>query len=473
MPISANPFVDITRIHRLSGVNPVPGRYVLYLMQQSQRTRFNHALEYAARQANDLALPLLVGFGLMEGYPEATARHYHFMMEGLCDVTKRLEDRGIGFAILQGSPVQTAATLGQNAALLVCDRGYLRHQRRWRKEMSESVPCPVVEIESDAVVPVECASGKREYAARTLRPKIERLLDRYLIGLSPTPVVTPFPSPLMPSERLDPFKGVPKSFKVDRDVGPVKRFKGGEDEALRRLRHFVWETLPRYATHRNKPEENAISEISPYLHFGQLSPLEAALTASHDGATHPEAVAVFLEELIVRRELAINYTWFEENYDTFEAATPAWAVETLAGRGTSKNLYAQEQLIACTTHDPYWNAAMAEMIHTGFMHNYMRMYWGKKILEWHADADEAYKTALYLNNRYFLDGRDPNSYAGVGWTFGLHDRAWPNQPGFGKVRSMKASGLKRKCNIEGYIERVEELVRKEKKRPPATKVGAP
>lgn len=256
---------------------------------------------------------------------------------------------------------------------------------------------------------------------------------------------------------------------MDRRVGPVKRFKGGEEEAQRRLRNFVRKTLPRYATHRNKPEENAISEISPYLHFGQLSPLEAALTVSHDGKNNPEAVAVFLEELIVRRELAINYTWFEPDYDTFEAATPAWAVETLAGRGINNNLYAKEELIACATHDPYWNAAMAEMVHTGFMHNYMRMYWGKKILEWFADADEAYNTAIYLNNRYFLDGRDPNSYAGVGWTFGLHDRAWPNQPGFGKVRSMKASGLKRKCNIEGYVQRVDELVRAEKEVSPTAR----
>jgi len=469
MAISSNPFVDTTRVHHLSGAHPVPGRYVLYLMQQSQRTRFNHALEYAAQQANDLALPLLVGFGLMEGYPEATARHYHFMMQGLCDVTKQLEERGIGFAILKGSPVQAAAKLGKNAALIVCDRGYLRYQRSWRTEIATAAPCPVVEVESDAVVPVECASGKREYAARTLRPKIERLLDRYLVGLTPTPLNTPFPSSLLPSKRIDPTRSVPDSFSVDRCVGPVTRFKGGEKEAQKRLRHFVTETLPRYATHRNKPEENAISEISPYLHFGQLSPLEAALTVSHDGKSHPEAVAVFLEELIVRRELAINYTWFEPDYDSFEAATPAWAVETLSGRGINNNLYAKEELIACATHDPYWNAAMAEMVHTGFMHNYMRMYWGKKILEWFADADEAYNTAIYLNNRYFLDGRDPNSYAGVGWTFGLHDRAWPNQPGFGKVRSMKASGLKRKCNIEGYVQRVDELVRAEKEVSPTAR----
>ncbi|WP_300667587.1 deoxyribodipyrimidine photo-lyase [Desulfoluna sp.] len=461
MVITATPFIDESRLHRLNETQPVPGRYVLYLMQQSQRTRFNHALEYAVRQANTLGLPLLVGFGLMEAYPEATYRHYHFMMEGLVEVMKRLDERGIGFCILNGTPVDAAIKLGEEAAFLVCDRGYLRHQRMWRKEMAKRIPCPVMEVESDAVIPVEVASIKREYAARTLRPKIERLLDRYLIGLVPTPIENPCPSTLLPSDRINPLKSLPGSFHVDRDVGATERFKGGEKEALRRLHLFVDEGLPRYATHRNRPEENAISEISPYLHFGQLSPIEAALAVSHNDAGHSDSVAVFIEELIVRRELAVNYAWYEPDYDTFEATAPAWAIETLAARGIKKDLYTREQLTACATHDPYWNAAMAEMVHTGFMHNYMRMYWGKKILEWHRDAKEAYQTALYLNNRYFLDGRDPNSYAGVGWIFGLHDRAWPNQPGFGKVRSMMASGLKRKCNIEGYVERVAELVRAE------------
>lgn len=461
MAITTTPFVDESRIHRLRGGPPVPGKYLLYLMQQSQRTRFNHALEYAAGQANALGLPLLVGFGLMEGYPEATLRHYQFMMEGLCDVAENLAQRGIGFCVLHGSPVEAGLALSRNAALMVCDRGYLRHQRLWRTHLADESPCPVVEVESDAVVPVACASGKREYAARTLRPKIERLLDSHLTGLSPTPLTSPFPPSLLPPDRIDPLHGVPERFAVDRRVAPVRRFKGGEAEALNRLRRFVKTTLPRYATLRNKPEENAVSEISPYLHFGQLSPLEAALAVSHDGAGHPEAVAVFLEELIVRRELAINYAWFEPRYDTFEAATPAWAVATLAARAIAKDRYTLGQLTACDTHDPYWNAAMAEMVHTGFMHNYMRMYWGKKILEWHRDARDAYRTALYLNNRYFLDGRDPNSFAGVGWIFGLHDRAWPSQPGFGKVRSMKAAALKRKCNIDGYVKRVAALVRAE------------
>lgn len=467
MVISANPFIDETRIHRLCGGSTDSGQYVLYAMEQSQRTRFNHALEFAVQQANTLGLPLLVGVCLSKTGPEASWRHTQFIMEGFCGLEKDLKKRDIGFCMFAESYPDTLRRLGRDAALIVCDRGYLPAQRQWKKEVADSATCPVVEVESDAVVPVSCASNKREYAARTIRPKIERLLDRYLTGLVPTPVAVAFPTSLLPQDRLDPTKGIPKGFAMDRSIKPVARFKGGEKEAQKRLRHFVNTTLPRYATHRNKPEENAISEISPYLHFGHLSPLDAALAVSHGGTDHPDAVAVFLEELIVRRELAINYAWFEPQSDTFEAATPAWAVETLEARGMKETLYTREELIACTTHDPYWNAAMAEMVHTGFMHNYLRMYWGKKILEWHRDAKEAYQTAIDLNNRYFLDGSDPNSYAGVGWTFGLHDRAWPNQLGFGKVRSMKASGLKRKCNIEGYVKRVEGLVKKEGKRKPS------
>lgn len=461
MVISATTAIDPTRVHFLAGGKSPPGHYVLYLMQQSQRTRYNHALEFAAQQANTLKIPLLVGFGLKGASPEGTHRHTQFIMEGLCGLGPRLEERGIGFCILMASPSKTAQRLGRDAALIVCDRGYLRHQRLWRHETVTDASCPVVEIESDAVVPVSCASNKREYAARTLRPKIERILDRYLTELRPTPLKIPFPASRLPTDRIDPLKKIPHGLISDRHVGPVGRFKGGETEGQKRLHHFIQERLSRYATHRNRPEETAISELSPYLHFGQLSALDAAMAVSHHGKKYPDAVAIFIEELIIRRELAINYTWFEPRYDTFEAAAPSWAVETLESRDIPESLYTREQLIAGTTHDPYWNAAMAEMVHTGFMHNYMRMYWGKKIVEWHPDARTAYQTALYLNNRYFLDGSDPNSYTGVGWLFGLHDRAWPPQPGFGKVRSMKASGLRRKCKIEDYVHNVAERVKRE------------
>jgi deoxyribodipyrimidine photo-lyase len=171
-------------------------------------------------------------------------------------------------------------------------------------------------------------------------------------------------------------------------------------------------------------------------------------------------IAAYLEELVVRRELAINFVYYTPDYDTY-SCLPAWARQTLAEHKQDKRqfLYTATQLENAATHDPYWNAAMLEMKHTGFMHNYIRMYWGKKILEWSRTPEQAFKTTLAINNKYFIDGRDPNSYAGVAWTFGMHDRAWKERPVFGKVRYMAASGLERKCDIRAYVKKVENLAR--------------
>jgi deoxyribodipyrimidine photo-lyase len=214
-----------------------------------------------------------------------------------------------------------------------------------------------------------------------------------------------------------------------------------------------------------------------YLHFGQISPIwlvlearrraAAARAESDEGASdaetahaRAESVDSFIEELVVRRELAHNYVFYEENYDSYHALPP-WALQTLTEHAGDERsyLYSDAELAEAATHDEYWNAATREMTYTGYMHNYMRMYWGKKILEWSPDPETAFNRALELNNRYFLDGRDPNSYANVAWIFGLHDRPWQERPIFGKVRIMKASGLKRKCDMPGYLAKVEGLTR--------------
>jgi deoxyribodipyrimidine photo-lyase len=201
--------------------------------------------------------------------------------------------------------------------------------------------------------------------------------------------------------------------------------------------------------------------MSPYLHFGQISPLYLALKAGKANTRLQAAKEAYLEELIVRRELAINFANYEKNYDNF-ACLPHWARQTLAQHEKDKRqyLYTQRQFEEAQTHDEYWNAAMREMKYTGFMHNYMRMYWGKKIIEWCETPKQAFKTTLAINNKYFLDGRDPNSYTGVAWLFGVHDRAWTERPIFGKIRWMAASGLERKCDIQGYVQKVDALVGK-------------
>jgi deoxyribodipyrimidine photo-lyase len=454
--------IESTRITWLKAGPPrAQAAYVLYWMQQSQRAHDNPALEFAIQQANRLGLPPLVCFGLMDGYPEANRRHYRFMLEGLADTRTLLARRRIRLVVRRGAPKDVALTLADAAALVVCDVGYTRHQRQWRRVVARQAPCPVAAVEGDVVVPVAVVSSKAEYAARTMRPKLQRHLPTYL---QPCPRYRPKHGSLdlsAPGLPLDDLDRLLDPLAIDQDVAPVTRFfKGGPTEAKRRLRHFTTHRLARYTAHRNQPQTDDVSGMSPYLHFGQISPAFIALKI-RDAASGTQADRdAYLEELVVRRELAVNYMHHTPAYDRYEAL-PSWARKTLAEHSGDQRpqVYSRKTLEAAGTHDPYWNAAMREMLATGYMHNYMRMYWGKKILEWSPTPEAAFKTTLWLNNKYFLDGRDANSFAGVGWVFGLHDRAWFERAIFGKVRYMAASGLERKCDIKAYVEKVAALAR--------------
>jgi deoxyribodipyrimidine photo-lyase len=455
----ASPAVQDSRIQRLNDSELKKGRYVLYWMQQSQRAEYNHALEYAVQQANALGQGVLVGFGMMDDYPEANLRHYRFMLEGLRETRTTLAERGIQMVIQRGDPADIAIALGQKASLIVCDRGYLRHQKAWRSRVALSTPCRVVQVESDVLVPVEVVSGKAEYAARTIRPKIHRHLKDYLVPFKAGVVKTSSLGIKMPSLDLTSLDAVIEKMTLDRSVGPVTRFfRGGTTRAKEMVNEFIQNRFHRYVESRNQPQTQDISQMSPYLHFGQISPLYLALQIKAAAGRPEEAKAAYLEELIVRRELAMNFVQYTPNYDSY-ACLPQWAQKTLAQHhGDFREYrYSRHQLEAAQTHDAYWNAAMREMKATGFMHNFMRMYWGKKILEWSESPEEAFQRTLALNNTYFLDGRDPNSYAGVAWIFGVHDRAWFERPIFGKVRYMAASGLERKCDIRGYVKKVDAL----------------
>jgi deoxyribodipyrimidine photo-lyase len=431
------------------------GEYVLYWMQSSQRAEHNHALEYAVRQANDLGQRLLVVFGLTGDYPEANLRHYAFMLEGLVDVQGALKERGIKMAVRRGSPDEVAREAAKDASLVVTDRGYLRHQKRWRENVADGARCRVVQVESDVVVPVELASEKKEHAARTLRPKIKEHLEDFLVGLAPTPVGKSSTNMKADGLDLSDLGKVLDGMNLDRSVGPVSHLhRGGISEAKKVLREFLENRFSSYAENRNRPETDAVSHMSKYLHFGHVSPVYVALEVRKSGGED-----AYLEELIVRRELSMNFVHYEKDYDRF-SCLPEWARKTLEDHKDDprEHVYPAKQLEAAETHDEYWNAAMREMVHTGYMHNHMRMYWGKKILEWSNTPGHAFRTALYLNNKYFLDGRDPNSYANVAWVFGLHDQGWKERPVFGKVRYMSAGGLERKSKPEGYVEKVNRMV---------------
>ncbi len=448
--------IDSDRICRLNDSETALGRYVLYWMQAAQRAEFNHALEYAAQHANQLNRPLVVAFALTPDYPDANQRHYAFMLQGLRETATTLRNRGIQLVIRIGSPDRVAIELAADASLVVCDRGYLRHQKRWRDSVADHARRHVVQVESDVVVPVESASTRQEYAARTIRPKIHRLFDQFLT-----------PHPITPLRRdslnlriggdidLNQLPQALSAIKIDHTVRPSPHFTGGTTEARRRLTQFLRDGLPGYSQGRNAPGQSATSTLSPYLHFGQISPIEVALAVQQAHAPTPDREA-FLEQLIVRRELAVNFVNYCPNYDAFDAI-PDWARRTLRLHQSDKRqyVYARHDLEAANTHDPYWNAAQTEMVATGYMHGYMRMYWGKKILEWKPSPQEAHADLLYLNNKYFLCGRDPNAYTNVAWIFGLHDRPWAQRNIFGTVRYMNAQGLDRKFDMAAYLRMVQ------------------
>jgi deoxyribodipyrimidine photo-lyase len=428
-------------------------------MQQSQRTHFNHALEYAVRRANYLGQPLLVVFALTSGYPEANERHYRFMLDGLSEVSDSLKSRGIGFKVSYGHPPSVVLENARGASLVVCDRGYLRHQKKWRKQVARETASEVVEVETDVVVPVGTASDKAEIGARTLRPRIHRNLPKFLIGLRSTSLKNDSSSLGADGIGLADTGSVLGRLKLDKSVPPVDLFRGGTSKAKRTFRRFKSTFLEGYEANRNRPETGYVSHMGMYLHFGQISPLYLALEILRADDKPLGDREAYLEELVVRRELACNFVNFTPDYDRM-TCLPGWALSSLRSHegDRRKYLYSRSQLEAARTHDPYWNAAMMEMRHTGYMHNYMRMYWGKKILEWSPSPRVAWRRALHLNNKYFIDGRDPNSFAGVAWIFGLHDRAWPDREIFGKVRLMTAGGLERKADPLEYVEKVKRMV---------------
>jgi deoxyribodipyrimidine photo-lyase len=431
-------------------------------MQQSQRAAGNPALEHAIRIANQRGLPLLAGFGLMDDYPEANRRHYAFMLQGLAEVERALRARGIGFVIRKGAPDAVALALAGTAAAVVCDRGYLRHQKAWRARVAKQASCPVVQVEGDVVVPVEVASDKSESAARTLRPKLQRVWDDWLRPLDETPLDHGWQLGIESEVDLSDVDKALDGLNLDRSVAPVRRFRGGTGAARERLAGFREASLAGYGAGRSEPGAFQCSLLSPYLHLGQISPVEIGLAvrAAEAGSQHDRGS--YLEELIVRRELSMNFVSYTPDYDQYQSL-PGWAQATLRAHRDDprEQRYSARQLERAETHDVHWNTAMREMVHTGYMHNYMRMYWAKKILEWSGTPEHAFRTALQLNNRYFLDGRDANSYANVAWTFGLHDRPWPERPVFGKVRSMTAQGLERKFDMKSYRYAVERLVAQE------------
>ena len=433
------------------------GEFIIYWIQASQRAKYNHALEFAIDEANKTQKPLIGYFGLTETFPEANERHYYFMLEGLKEVQEQLSRRGINLIIEKCSSEMGIVNLAKEAALVVVDRGYLNIEKKWRRYASGKLECPLIQIESNVIVPVEEVSDKEEYAAATIRPKITRKLDEYLTPLQERTIKKTSLGFDFSSLAITDIDSLVSSLSIDHSVKKSAFYKGGYSESIHNLNLFIDKKLTNYDKGRNDPTQDYTSHLSPYLHYGQISPLFIALEIRK--APNNEAVNAFLEQLIIRRELSANFIFYNIGYDNYDYILPNWAKTTLAEHteDTREYIYNREEFEEARTHDQYWNAAQQEMVITGKMHNYMRMYWGKKILEWSKTPKEAHETAIYLNNKYELDGRDPNGYTGVAWIFGKHDRPWKERPIFGKTRYMNSNGLRRKFDAEGYVKKIEDL----------------
>lgn len=440
--------VDKRRINRLKENGNGKGR-VLYWMQRDQRVENNWALLYAQQMALENESELIVAFSLVPTFLEATIRQYGFMLKGLQEVEQNLIQKNIPFKMLSGEPQETIPVFVNENEIthLVTDFNPLKIARSWKSNVSKLINISFDEVDSGNVVPLKSASPKLEYAAYTLRPKINKQLDEFLV---PIPTLKK-----MPANKLrfkNDFVECRKSLKINFDVKEVDWIIPGEEAAQNMLKEFLRNRLNSYDENRNDPNKKAVSDLSPYLHFGQISSQQIALEVKNSDVEE-EKKAPFLEELIVRRELAENYCYYEKNYDNFEGFHN-WAKTTLNEHRNDKReyLYSFEEFESAKTHDDLWNAAQIQMVETGKMHGFMRMYWAKKILEWSKSPEEAQETAIILNDRYELDGRDPNGYTGIAWSIGgVHDRAWTERPVFGKIRFMNYNGCKRKFDVKSYI----------------------
>lgn len=454
MNIEFPDFLRKERIHILKKGNiNSKGDYVLYFMEASQRADHNPALEVALFFANQLRAPLVVYFGLTDKYRYSNVRYYKFMLQGIIKTRHKLRQRGINFVILKMDPPEGAIRLANRAKMIVFDRGYLRHQRLWRERITKEVSLPVLEVEGEVVIPVEFLSQREVPYARVLRPRIYRYLTHFL---EPIPTLEPkIKDQLEFSENWEEETEdiYLSKLNIDKGVSTVEYYQGGEDEAKLRLEVFVRERLALYAKHRSDPGMKVTSELSPYLRFGQLSPVQILRRVLEDYPLEDENVASFVNELVVWRELARNHAWFNPLYNQYEGL-PKWARDTLEAHLGDKRpyIYNLDVLEEAKTHDPYWNAAQRELLTKGTIHNYIRMYWCKKLIEWTYHPKQAFDIACYLNDKYALDGRDPNGYAGISWCFGSFDRPFPEGQIYGKVRKMSQKSLLSKASFSRYLE---------------------
>ncbi|WP_428561754.1 MAG: deoxyribodipyrimidine photo-lyase [Solidesulfovibrio sp. DCME] len=446
--------VHPARVTPLSDKPALPGP-VVYWMHRDQRAADNWALLAAADLAKASGSPLLAAFALAPTFPGATRRAYDFLLAGLAETEGDLRAAGIPLALLPGDPAATVPAFLRDVGAGVCvtDFDPMPVMAGWRQAVAAAFAGALLEVDAHNVVPCRIASDKREYAAATFRPKIHRRLAEFL---EPFPELPAFPASNLAGFPPVAWEAAAATVTADPSVAPVADIVPGPAAGRETLALFLKDRLAAYAERRNDPNAEATSNLSPYFHFGQLAPQRAALDALAARKDAPAGADAFLEELVVRRELADNFRHHTPPEADLYDALPGWARKTLAEHAADKrpSLYDRETFEAARTHSALWNAAQRQLTRNGHMHGYMRMYWAKKILEWSATPRQALDTALFLNDRYGLDGRDPNGETGVLWSVGgLHDRPWASRPVFGQVRYMNERGCRRKFDVDAYVNR--------------------
>lgn len=434
--------------HRTLSDASFGGGPVIYWMSRDQRVRDNPGLSLAGELAAEHQRPLEVVFCLLARCGAASRRQFEFMLEGLREVEADLAERGARFTLLLGDAREHLGRFS-DAGAVVCDFSPLRSARARTSAVAAAARGTVFEVDSRNIIPAWVAAEKHVYAAHNLRRRHARMLGHYLVeppslskGLAPAD-----------SARVD--WAAASAFVEAESFGDDLAISGGETAASSALAEFIHQRLTGYAQLRGRPEHDHQSRLSPYLHFGQISALRVALAARASDAPQ-EDIDAFLDELITWRELSDNYCLHTSEYASFDGF-PEWARRTLAEHAGDPRVptYDLEAFEQADTHDALWNAAQIEMVRTGKMHNYLRMYWAKKILEWSESPEDAMRIAVLLNDRYETDGRDPNGYAGIAWAIGgLHDRPWAERAVYGKVRYMNESGARRKFDVDAYIDRV-------------------
>ena len=461
-----------SRILALNNVDTTEGTCVIYVMGRDQRMRDNHALLAAQAEALDRKLPLVAAFNLFERTGYRRREHYQFMIDGLRELESELAKKSIPFVMLIGAPQKNLMKFMEEhePASVYFDFSPLRGPRRLQKKIADKAACRVSVVDTHNIVPAWVISDKEEYAAHTLRRKLHRLVGDWL--KEPDPLKKhPFAFDRAP--RGADWNEVQRLVDSFEPNGINHGFTPGESAARHALDAFNTNGLSRYADRRNDPTEDGQSNLSPYLHFGQLSSLRIVLDIM-DSHPHPpqlltsfkmpsfdgapginDSIDAFIEELVVRKELSDNFCFYNNDYDSLTGVRD-WAKKSLAEHADDPrdSIYTKRQLEHAETHDELWNAAQLQLTRSGKIHGYMRMYWAKKILEWTNTPETAVRWAIELNDTYHLDGGDPNGYVGVLWSIaGVHDRPWFNRSVYGTIRYMSADGMRKKFDVDAYVQR--------------------